>query len=60
MLCEIEGIGKDKQQAIMKKFSNISAIQQASIEELTSVEGVGKVLAENIKKYFNGNYSDEE
>ncbi len=60
MLCEIEGIGKDKQQAIMKKFSNISAIQQASIEELTSVDGVGKVLAENIKKYFNGNYSDEE
>ena len=52
VLSEIEGVGKKKRIALMTKFGTIDRIMGASVEELSSVEGIGEVLAKNIKDYF--------
>lgn len=48
----IEGVGKRKQIALVKKFSNLERIMSASEEELASVEGIGPLLAKKIKEYL--------
>ncbi len=48
----IEGVGKQKRIALMQRFSTIDKIMGASVEELSSTNGIGKELAERIKKYF--------
>jgi len=52
VLSEIEGVGKKKRIALMNKFGTIDRIMGASVEELSSVEGIGEALAKNIKDYF--------
>lgn len=47
-LDDIKGIGPKKKKALMMKFKDIDNIKNASIEELTSVEGINKNLAEDI------------
>ena len=49
-LDDIQGIGKVKKQALLKKFGSVEKIKQASIEELMEVKGINKELAEKIKK----------
>ena len=36
----------------MEKFGTIDKIMGAPVEELVSVEGIGPVLAKNIRAYF--------
>ncbi len=55
VLDEIEGVGKQKRLALMKKFSNLQNILQASEEEIASTEGVGPKLASKIKEYLKEN-----
>ncbi len=55
VLCEIEGVGKVKRLALMKKFSSLDKIMSATASELAETEGIGEKLAENIKKYFEEN-----
>ena len=45
----IEGIGEKKRTLLLKKFESVNKIKEASIEELTSVKGINKALAEKIK-----------
>ncbi|MBQ8685241.1 MAG: excinuclease ABC subunit UvrC [Clostridia bacterium] len=52
VLCEIEGVGKKKQTALMEKFGTIDKIMQASESELSTVEGIGEELAKKIWKFF--------
>ena len=52
MLSEIEGVGKKKRMALMERFGTIDKIMNAGEEELASTEGIGPVLAKNIRKYF--------
>ncbi len=52
VLDEIEGIGKQKKQALMEKFGTIGRIMEASEEELQGAAGIGRELAARIKKYF--------
>ncbi|MBQ9081020.1 MAG: excinuclease ABC subunit C, partial [Clostridia bacterium] len=52
VLREIEGVGEKKQKALMQKFSTLDKILSASVEELAEAEGIGRELAERIKKYF--------
>ncbi|MGN1329940.1 MAG: excinuclease ABC subunit UvrC [Clostridia bacterium] len=49
-LDDIEGIGKVKREALLKKFGTIEKIKNASIEELTKVKGINEALAKKIKK----------
>ena len=48
----IEGIGKKRLIALQKKFKNIQAIKDATVEDLAATEGISKNVAENIKKHF--------
>ena len=50
-LDDIQGIGKVKKQALLKKFSSVEKIKQASIEELMEVKGINKELAEKLKNF---------
>ncbi|MEE0865671.1 MAG: excinuclease ABC subunit UvrC [Clostridia bacterium] len=49
-LDNIQGIGKVKKQALLKKFGSVEKIKQANIEDLMEVKGITKELAEILKK----------
>ncbi len=50
ILDEIEGIGEKRKSLLLKKFSSINKIKEASLEELTKV--VGNKTALNVYEYF--------
>jgi excinuclease ABC subunit C len=54
-LDEIKGIGEKTRFLLLKEFGSVDGIKNASIEELSSVKGVGKNLAEEIIRYFTEN-----
>jgi excinuclease ABC subunit C len=45
----VNGIGPARRKQLLTKFGSIEAIQNASIEELMTVPGITKKLAEQIK-----------
>lgn len=49
-LDEIDGIGKTKRDALLRKFGTIEKIKNASIEELTQVKGINEKLAQKLKE----------
>ena len=49
-LDEIEGIGKAKRDALLRKFGTIEKIKNSIIEELTQVKGINEKLAQKLKK----------
>lgn len=49
----IELIGKNKVNILFDKFKTIEKIKSATVEELQSVKGIGKKLAENIYNFFH-------
>lgn len=51
-LTKIEGIGEKKSKALLKYFKTISAIKQASIDELCKAEGINRSTAEKVYNYF--------
>lgn len=54
-LLKIEGIGESKAKALMKHFKTISAIKEASIEELMEVGTISRKNAQNIVEYYGKN-----
>ncbi|MGB7605201.1 MAG: excinuclease ABC subunit UvrC [Lutisporaceae bacterium] len=52
-LDEIPGIGPTRRQALLRTFGSIKNIKTASIEELSSVQGMNKKAAEMLYNYFN-------
>ncbi|MCY4402470.1 MAG: excinuclease ABC subunit UvrC [Candidatus Poribacteria bacterium] len=50
VLDEIPNIGPKRKQALLKQFGSIDAIRQASLDELLSVKGIPRKVAENIRK----------
>ena len=57
-LSKIPLIGKKKEIALLEYFRDINKIKNASIEELMEVEGISKVLANNIYDYFHNPKQD--
>jgi len=49
-LDDIKGIGDKKKKELLKKFSTIRKIKDANLEELTSIKGITKEIAERLKK----------
>lgn len=46
----IQGIGKTRRLALLKHFGSIEDIRKASVEEVASVKGMNKKIAEVVKK----------
>ena len=49
----ISGIGEKNAKVLAKKYHNMDALINASIEELTNIPDIGLVLAQNIKEFFS-------
>ena len=50
---KIKGVGEKRRAALMKHFKTVSAVKNASLEELSAVAGIDKTTAKNIFEYFN-------
>ena len=55
-LTRIETIGESKAKLLLKNFKTLTAIRNATVEELMSIKGINRVNAEKIVEYFR----DEE
>ncbi|WP_456068762.1 excinuclease ABC subunit UvrC [Eubacterium sp.] len=51
-LLKIEGIGEKKAKILIKHFKTITAVKEASVEELSKVSGISKKDAENINNFY--------
>ncbi|MDF2591746.1 MAG: uvrC [Clostridia bacterium] len=51
-LDEVPGIGPARRQALLKKFGSLKNIKNATIEELSNVQGMNQKTAEMIFNYF--------
>jgi excinuclease ABC subunit C len=49
-LDELPGIGPTRKRALLKHFGSPKKIREASIEELTAVDGISRALAEKIRE----------
>ncbi|MBQ9994562.1 MAG: excinuclease ABC subunit UvrC, partial [Clostridia bacterium] len=53
-LTKIDGIGEARARALIKHFRTISAIKEASVEQLAEVDGMNKRAAQTVYDYYRG------
>lgn len=53
IISEINGIGASKKKALLKRFGSLECIRNATLEELMTVDGIGRELALSIYKFFH-------
>ena len=49
----IEGIGPEKKKNLIRQFGGIQEVQRASIEDLLTIAGINKALAQRIYNFYN-------
>jgi excinuclease ABC subunit C len=54
ILEDIPGVGQGRRRALLQHFGSLKRIRQASIEELSEVEGLGSAVAERIHAFLHG------
>lgn len=52
-LTKIDGIGEKKARALLKKFKTITAIKNATVEEISQVKSITKKNAQDIVQYYS-------
>lgn len=53
-ISQIEGVGEQKAQALLKHFKSVEAISKASEKDLMKVQGIGESLAKIIFEFYHG------
>ena len=53
ILDTVPGIGKKRKEILLKHFGTIDKIRKASLEELISLPGINRKIAEELKKQFS-------
>lgn len=53
-LDDIPGIGTTRKRALLKHFGSRAAVERATRDELTRVEGISEKIAQQIHDYFHG------
>ncbi len=53
-LDDVPGIGAKRKKALLHHFGSAKAVEHASPDDLASVEGISKAMAEKIRAYFQG------
>jgi excinuclease ABC subunit C len=53
ILEQIPGIGPKRRQGLMKQFGGLQELSRAGVEDIASVEGISKALAEQIYQAFH-------
>lgn len=48
VLDDIDGIGPSRKKALLKRFGSVKKLREATVEEIASVDGISKELAEDI------------
>ena len=48
----IRFVGETSAKLLARRFKTMEALEHATLEELTDIEGIGKVMAESILRYF--------
>jgi excinuclease ABC subunit C len=51
-LDDIAGVGPGRKRALLKRFGSVRRIREASVEEVASVRGISRELAESIKAHL--------
>jgi excinuclease ABC subunit C len=52
-LTKIEGIGDAKAKALLKHFKTISAIKNATVDEIAQVDGISKNNAQQVFNFYH-------
>ena len=51
-LTDIEGVGKTRAAALLKHFGSLTAVKHATVEQLMTVKGLTRPVAERIQRHF--------
>ena len=51
-LDQVPGIGPKRKRGLINRFGSIKGIQSASVDDLASVPGMTRTLAEQVKEYL--------
>lgn len=51
----IEGVGKRKKKLLLERFKSVERVMTATKDELASIDGIGKDLAQKIYDFFRSN-----
>ena len=51
---EIPGLGAKRRQKILQQFGGLQEVKRAGVEDLASVDGISKALAQKIYDSFHG------
>ncbi|HXG30747.1 MAG TPA: helix-hairpin-helix domain-containing protein, partial [Thermodesulfobacteriota bacterium] len=52
-LDSIPGVGKKRKANLLRRFGTVSAIKEASIEDISSIPGMNRRVAEGLKRYLS-------
>ena len=51
-LDDVPGIGVKRKKELIKRFGSVSKIRQASVEEIASIPGLNRRIAESVKEHL--------